>query len=818
MTTLRSVPVELAKESGVNQLSPDQLVRHCDPASLSFETTAELQDVAEFFGQSRAVDAVRFGIGMRRAGYNLYVMGPPGIGKQSLVRRCIESEIASRPAPADWCYVMNFSDARKPRALGLPAGHGAGLRRDMNALVDELKTAIPAIFESDEYRARHEEIDQMFAEREQSSLRTLGEETQKQGIALLRTPAGFALAPIKNGEVIDPEEYQKLPEEEKARTGKLMAEFHERLHKIIRELPQWGRERRDRIRELNQEFTRYAVGQLIEEVKARYRNLSQVIAYLDEVGADVVENVELFLKTDHPAPLPGLAADRDGALRRYQVNLMVDHADSTGPPIIYPDHCAFAELVGRIEHLAQLGALITDFTLIKAGALHRANGGYLLLDALKVLTQPFAWDALKRCLRSREIRIDSLAEYFSLISTVSIEPEPLPLDVKVVLFGDRLLYYLLHEYDPDFRELFKVQADFSDRLPWTEQGAEFYARVVATVCRRDGLLPFGRCAVARLIDHGARLAEDSAKLSAHLQDLADLLQETDYWARSSSRTTATAADVQRAIDARIGRSDRLREEIQHAILRDVLVIDSTGARVGQVNGLSVVRLGDFEFAEPTRISATVRIGEGNVVDIQREVDMGGAIHTKGVMILSSFLAARFAKTAPLSLAASLVFEQTYEPVEGDSASVAELCALLSALADVPIRQSLAVTGSVDQHGHIQAIGAVNEKVEGFFDICVRRGLTGDQGVLIPAANVIHLMLKQDVVDAVRDARFAVYAVATIDEAIELLTGIPAGAPDERGVMAPGGINARVQARLHEFSLIRREYVRRGKHRFAPRHD
>ena len=720
-------------------LSPDQLVRHWDPASLPFETTAELPEVTEIFGQTRALEAVRFGIGMQREGFNLYVMGPPGIGKLSLVRHCLEAEVAGRPTPPDWCYVMNFADARKPRALCLPAGRGAGLRRDLAAVVNQLETAIPAIFESDEYRARREEID--------------------------RTHAG-----------------------------------------------------RERIRALNRELTGYAVGRLVDEVKARFQDLPRVIAYLDEVSADVVENAALFRETEPPPLLPGIPTDPGGALRRYQVNLMVDHCETRGPPIVFLDHCTLADLVGRVEHVVHLGAQVTDFTLIRPGALHRANGGYLLLDALKVLTQPFAWEALKRCLRGREIRIDSLADYLGQAAAVSIEPEPLPLEVKVVLFGDRLLYYLLHEYDPDFRELFKVQADFSDRLPWSPEGAAYYAHVVATVCRRDAMLPFDRGAVARIIDHGARMSEDREQLSAHLQDLADLVGEADYRARASGKSRAERDDVQRALDARVARADRLRDEVHDAILRGILVIDSTGARQGQVNGLSVLRLGSFEFAEPTRITATVRLGEGDVVDIQREVDMGGAIHSKGVMILASFLAARFAKTAPLSLAASLVFEQTYEPVDGDSASVAELCALMSALAEVPIRQSLAVTGSVDQHGRVQAIGAVNEKIEGFFDLCAGRGLTGDQGVLIPAANVTHLMLREDVVDAVRDGRFAVYAVETIDEAIELLTGLPAGAPDARGVMAEDGINARVQARLHEFSLIRREYGRRGKHRFPRHHD
>ncbi|MBL8541333.1 MAG: AAA family ATPase [Betaproteobacteria bacterium] len=807
-----------AREDAVKPLTPDQLVRRCDPASFPFETTAELPDVDAFFGQQRAVDAVRFGIGMRHEGFNLYVMGPPGIGKQTLVERCLAAEAAHRPAPSDWCYVMNFADARRPRALRLPAGRGEGLRRDMADFVDELKAAIPAIFASEEYRTRREAIDQTYAEREQTSFRALGEEAQKLGIAVLRTPGGFTLAPLKDGEVIDADAYEKLPEDEKAISDAHLADLQERLHRFLAGLPRWGREHREHIRTLNQEFARHAVDHVIDDVRSAFRDLPQVLEYLDQVRADIVDNAEFFLKAEVPAPQPGTGADPASILRRYQVNLIIDHGGAQGPPVVLLDHCALPDLVGRVEHVAQLGALVTDFSLIKAGALHRAHGGYLLLDVVKLLTQPFAWEALKRCLRSGKVHIDALADHWGLAPTVSLEPEPLPLDAKIVLFGDRLFYYLLHEYDPDFRELFKVQADFSERIPRTAEGIEFYARFAATVGRRDGLVPLDRSAVAGLVEYGARRSEDGQKLSTHLQDLADLLREIDYWARAAGKSIAGRDEVERAITARMARADRLRDEVHDAILRDILVIDSTGMRVAQVNGLSVLRLGDFEFAEPTRITATVRLGEGDVLDIQREVEMGGALHSKGVMILASFLGARFARTAPLSLAASLVFEQTYDSVEGDSASLAELCALLSALAEVPLRQSLAVTGSIDQHGRVQAIGAVNEKIEGFFDLCAKRGLTGAEGVLIPAANVDQLMLRQDVVDAAREGRFAVYAVATVDEAIELLTGLPAGAPDARGVMAEHGINARVQTRLHEFSLVRRDFGRRGKHRFMRHHD
>ena len=449
--------------------------------------------------------------------------------------------------------------------------------------------------------------------------------------------------------------------------------------------------------------------------------------------------------------------------------------------------------------MAQLGALVTDFNLIKAGALHRANGGYLILDARKVLLQPFAWEELKRALSSEEIRIEVLGQTLSLISTVSLEPESIPLDVKVVLLGERLLYYTLSQLDPDFAELFKVAADFEDQMDRTPENHLLYARMIATMVRQEGLRPFDREAVARVIEQSARLAGDAERLSTHVRSIADLLREADYWAGEAQHSVVTAADVQRAIDAQVYRSDRVRERIQEEIQRGTILIDTQGAAVGQVNGLSVLTLGQFAFGRPSRITALVRLGRGEVIDIEREVALGGPIHSKGVLILSSYLGARYARDQPLSLSASLVFEQSYSGVEGDSASSAELYALLSALADLPIKQSLAVTGSVNQHGQVQAIGGVNEKIEGFFDICRAQGMNGEQGVLIPASNVKHLMLRPDVVEAVAAGHFHVYPVETIDQGIELLTGVPAGEPDETGAFPAGSVNQRVEARLRELA-------------------
>jgi lon-related putative ATP-dependent protease len=477
------------------------------------------------------------------------------------------------------------------------------------------------------------------------------------------------------------------------------------------------------------------------------------------------------------------------------VNVMVDHSATTGAPIVYEDHPTVQNLMGRVEHTAQMGTLVTDFNLIKAGALHRANGGYLILEARKVLLQPFTWEELKRALRSQEIRLETLAQTLSLISTVSLEPEPIPLDVKVVLLGERLLYYTLAQFDPDFAELFKVAADFEDQMDRNADGHLLYARLIASLARKEQLRPFDRGAVARVIERSARLAGDAEKLTAHLRSIVDLLREADYWAGEAGHQVITADDVQQAIDAQIRRLDRVRERVQEEIQRGTILIDTEGATVGQVNGLSVLAVGQFAFGRPSRITARVRLGRGEVVDIEREVALGGPIHSKGVLILASYLGARYVPDRPLSLSASLVFEQSYSGVEGDSASSTELYALLSALAELPVKQGLAVTGSVNQYGQVQAIGGVNEKIEGFFDICRARGLTGEQGVLIPASNVKHLMLRHDVIDAVAAGQFQVYPVETIDQGIELLTGVPAGERDAQGAFPEGSVNQRVEARL-----------------------
>ena len=760
-------------KTGLGPLPVADLYTRCDLSSLAFATTEELPDLPGMLGQARAVDAVDFGLSIQREGYNLFVMGPPGMGKRSLVMSLLEAEAARGPIPSDWVYVHNFEQPHKPNAIKFPPGKALEFKNDMRHLIDDLLAAIPAVFASDDYHAQLEKIDSEFSEREEKAFNLLADEAQQSEIVLLRTPSGFTLAPAKKGEAITPEEFEKLPDEEKTRITQVLETLQEQLEKLIRQAPQWRREKRQRVRAMNREFSMIAVEHLINELKEKYQSIPETIAYLEAVQADLIENADDFRKPQESQTLFDMPLG--SAFRRYRVNVLVDHSTTQGAPVIAPDYPSYSNLVGRIEHMEHLGALVTDFSLIKPGALHQATGGYLVLDAHKLLTQPFAWDGLKRAMRAHQTRIDSLGQMLSLVSTVSLEPEPIPLDVKVVLLGERMLYYLLYEYDPDFRELFKVAADFEEEIPRSNENAQLYAQVIATLARKEGLLPFQREACGRLIEQAAREAGDAERLSAHMQELQDLMREADYLARRDAQTTVPALAVQAAIDARKRRAERLRLLMQEDILREIKRIDTTGAKVGQVNALSVIEIGDSAFAHPTRLTATVRLGEGEVIDIEREVELGGAIHSKGVLTLSSFLATRYASNLPLSMSASLAFEQTYGMVEGDSASMGELCALLSAIADVPIHQSCAITGSVDQFGRMQAIGAVNEKIEGFFDICQARGLSGEQGVLIPRDNRKHLMLRADVVAACAEGKFHIWAVNDVDEAIELLTGLPAGA-------------------------------------------
>jgi len=795
------------------KLSSDDLHRPCRPSDVPFASTAEastLPSIGEVV-QERAVEALRFGIGIRRPGYNLFAIGPSGIGKQALLRQFL-SEHAPGEIPTDWCYVHDFEDPERPRTLELPAGMGVRLQRDMDRAVAELRVAMRSAFESQDYRTRKKQIDDQFKERQQRTLAEIQGRAKQRDVAVVETDSEIMLAPIRDGVPLDPDQFQALSKDQQERLQAELTRVRGELQELHRKLHEWGREHNEAVKALDRETAAATARQVLDIVRRAYPSVAAVLQHLSQVELDVVDSADEFLEGEpegiEAAFRKAFRRERgDGAaLRRYRVNVLVDRSKLQGAPVVYEENPTYANLVGRIEHEAQFGALITSFTLIRAGALHRAIGGYLVLDALKILQTPFAWEALKRTIRSGEIKIESLGQALGLVPMVSLEPAPIPFgSTKIVLCGERTLYYLLAALDPDFLEIFKVLVDFEESMERRPEAHQLYARLVATLVAREGLRPFDRSAVARVLEQAARAAGDAEKLSVHMRLLVDLLREADYWAGEAKRAVATAEDVQKAIDAQISRSSRVRRRLQEAMCREDILVSTSGESVGQVNGLSVFQLGEHVFGHPTRITARVRLGKGEVVDIEREVELSGPIHSKGVLILGGFLGSRFATRFPLSLSATLVFEQSYASVEGDSASLAELCALLSSLSEVPIRQSLAITGSVNQQGQVQSIGAVNEKIEGFFAICTERGLTGEQGVLIPRSNIKNLMLRQDVVEAVQSGKFQVHAVETVDDAIELLTGKPAGARAHDGRFPDGSINALVDARLAAFAETARSF-------------
>ncbi|QSA97913.1 Lon protease family protein [Methylococcus sp. EFPC2] len=792
-------------------LSPDLLFTPCDPALFSFSTTEELAETGLIVGQDRALEAIRFGLGVKRSGFNIFALGPTGHGKLTAVRDIVSREADALPAADDWCYVNNFEDPAKPKALRLPAGRGGVFARAMERLIEELSVSIPATFEGEEYRTRAEQIEDEGRRREQGALNHLRAEARAAQIELIETSNSFAFVPIgQKNEPLAPDQFEKLSEEQQQALHDKMAHLHQQLQKLLRQFPSWRKEAKEKVKSLNREFAVYAISHLVETLKENYADLAEVCAYLDRAEQDIIEHADdFFPKSEGVMSLLNTQA-RVTPLQRYRVNLLVDHTASARAPIVEEILPSHVNLIGRVEHQAYMGALVTDFSMVRPGALHRANGGYLILDAHKLLMQPYAWETLKRTLQTGEIRIESLERTLGLISTTSLEPEPIPLQAKIVLTGDRLLYYLLSYYDPEFADLFKIAADFEESLTRSPESSADYARVIASLALREKLRPLDRDAVVRVVEHSARLAEDAEKLSIRLRSLNDLLKEADYLAEARQAKLINRDDIQAAIDRWVRRSDRVRERIYEAIRRGQILISVDGEVVGQINGLSVIGLGDFSFGQPSRITATTRLGSGKIVDIERETELGGPLHSKGVLILSSFIASRYATTSPFSVAASLVFEQSYGQVEGDSASLAELCAILSSLSGLPIRQSLAVTGSVNQLGQVQPIGGVNEKIEGYFDVCRELGFNGRQGVIIPASNVKNLMLRQDVVEAARNGQFQVYAVETVDQALALLTGQSAGVRDEAGEFAADTVNGRVERRLKEFSEIVKQLAKPDK--------
>lgn len=785
------------------ELDAEALRRRCNPESFDFDTTANLPTLTEVLGQPRALAALEFGTAIASHDFNLFALGQPGSGKTTLIRNYLEAQATTQPVPPDLCYVYNFANARSPVPLRLPPGQAAQLKDDIDALVDELRTEIPRAFDTAEYSRRRDQIVQDLETKRRKELAESEERVSQAGFQLVKGPGGLLLAPAIGGRLLTEEDLGRLTREEREKvlrvSGNLQREIEDRW-RTIRELE---RGYRDALHALDTETATLATHHLIEDVRARYQSQTAVFEYLEALEADVISHADDFRKgkegeTPQPALTPPPWASSERLFSRYEVNVLVDNQDLKGAPVVVETNPTYHNLIGRIEHQATWGGFITDHTMIKPGALHRANGGYLIIPARECLLSPFSWEGLKRALKDRALRIEELGAQLSLVSAVTLTPESVPLNVKAVLIGNPMLYYLLYAYDEDFQKLFKVKAEFTTRMDRTPDSERAYAWFVSTTTQQEKTLPFDRGAVARVIEYGSRVAEDQDQLSTRFGSIADLIREAAHRARKNTHQVVMAADVQAAEEARRYRQNLVEQRLQESMVKGTVLLDTAGSAIGRVNGLSVISMGDYAFGHPVRITATAGPGRRGVVSIEREVELSGPIHGKGVLILGGYLLRKYAQTGPLSLSASLVFEQSYSLVEGDSASLAELCVLLSAIAGVPLRQDVAVTGSVNQHGQVQPVGGVTEKIEGFFDLCRARGLTGTQGVHIPAANRRHLMLRDDVVDAVRSGQFHIWTAEDVDALLQLLTGLPSGEPDAAGLYPEGSLNRLVSDRLEEF--------------------
>ena len=802
------------------ELSAAQLRNVCDPASLGFETTADLPPLNGVLGQPRAVSALAFGTSITSQGYNLFALGQPGSGKTTLIRDYLVHQAETQPAPSDLCYVWNFRNPRYPAALQLPAGRGVPFQNDIAAFVDELKTKIPRAFESEEYTRHRDSVMRELENRRREEVMHMEQRVAQGGFQLLKGPGGLMLVPFVNGKPAKEGDLDQLTPEEREKIDRVREGLQHEIEEKLRAIRELEKGFRDALRSLDADTAAYATRHTMEDLRERYGQLPEVLAWLEALQSDVAAHADEFRKDKEaeaglPPQIAALMPEPEKSLVRYQVNVVVSRADLKGAPVVVESNPTYHNLVGRIEHQTTWGGVFTDHTMIKAGALHRANGGYLIIPARECLLNPYAWEGLKRALKDAAVRIEELGSQLSLVSTVTLDPEPVPLNVKVVLIGSPAVYYLLHAYDEDFQKLFKVKADFTTRMERNAESEHAYALFINTISRLDKTLPFDSSAVARVVEYGSRAVEDQQQLSTQFGDIADLVREAAHAAGGNSHKAVMAADVRAAEEARRYRQNLMEERMQEMLTNGTVLIETEGSVAGRINGLSVLGLGDYAFGHPVRLTATVGPGRRGAVSIEREVELSGPIHGKGVLILNGYLLRKYGQSGPLSLSASLVFEQSYSMVDGDSASLAELCVLLSAAADLPLRQDIAVTGSVNQHGQVQAVGGVTEKIEGFFDLCRSRGLTGMQGVMIPAANRRNLMLRDDVVAAVTAGRFHLWLAHSVDEALELLTGLPAGQPDEAGLYPEGSVHRVVADRLGTYAESLRNLAAEEKERVTP---
>jgi len=796
------------------ELTAEQVRRICEPVLFDCSSTSELVPMEGIIGQDRALSALKFGLNIGEVGFNIYVSGPSGTGRTTAIKSYLEALAAKRETPSDWCYVHNFSDSYCPRALKVPAGMGKSLQKDMEHAIGNAKRSLIQAFASKEYTARRAEITESLNKKKEAAFDILGKKAEDRGLLLRSTPVGLVFIPASKGKPMSEEEYQNLSSEDKDELKKKQEELTKELKEQISKLRTEESTVEKQLEDTDREVAGFAISHLFEKLMSKYSQLQQVVDYLKEVEQDIIENFEQFKSEPKATDSDPLAAMqgvvRKQALRKYEVNVLVDNSELKGAPVVLELNPTFGNLFGRIEKEAQFGAMYTDFTMIKSGSLHRANGGFLVVRVEDLLTNFQSWEGLKRALRDEKLVIEELGERLGFVATKSLRPEPAPLDIKVVVIGEPLYYYLLLRLDLEFKELFKVKADFDSRMDKSEANLKDYAAVICRMCGKENLKHLKNDALAKIVEHSSRLAGDQEKLSTLFADIADILREANFWTEEERASLIEAKHVEKAVEQRAYRSNLIQQRINEMIEKGMIIIDTESEEIGQVNGLAVIDLGDFAFGRPTRITASVGVGREGLIDIERESKLGGRLHTKGVMILNGYITEKYVRDVPLSLSARLVFEQSYEEVEGDSASSTELYTILSRLSDVPIKQSIAVTGSVNQKGEVQAIGGVNEKVEGFFEVCRIKGLNGKQGVLIPASNVRNLMLKEEVAEAVKAGKFHIYPVSTIDEGIEVLTGLKAGKRLKDGSFEPDSLNDRVQKCLITLAERLRDFTKGGE--------
>ena len=793
----------------INKLPVEKLRKECDPNFMQCESTKELAPLSEIIGQERAVRALKFGLGIKNHGFNMYVAGYPGTGRKTAVKNFVEAQAKVQPVPPDWCYVNNFANQYEPKAIQLPAGKGKEFREDMKNFIENVKNALPKAFESEDYAARREATIRGLENQRKQLIEELNVKAQREGFVIQTTPIGLLLIPVLDGKPLSEEEMLALPQKMKDKLQEKREMLEAEFRNTMRQLIDMERKIHDALKKLNKEVALYALGSQMESLLEKYKETSEVTAYLKAVENDILDNLEQFVRRGAGEPQEQLPFQlpwmREDPYKKYAVNVVIDNSETKGAPVIMESNPTYQNLLGRTEKEAQFGALTTDFSMIRAGSVHKANGGYLIIPVEDLLRNPFSYDGLKKDIKDGKIVIEEPEERYGFLSVKTLKPQPIPLTAKVILIGDPDIYQLLFQLDTDFRELFKIKAEFDSVMDRTDDKVMQYAAWVCTLCEKENLKHLDGTGVAKLVEYSSRIADDQYKLSTQFAHVADVIRESNYYATEENAEFINGNHVKKAIEEKVYRSKLIQEKIQEMINRGFFLIDTVEERVGQVNGLSVMGMGDFAFGTPSRVTASIGLGREGVIDIEREAKMGGPIHTKGVLILSGYINDKYARDKLLSLSARLVFEQSYGGVEGDSASSTELYSILSALSGLPIKQNIAVTGSVNQKGEVQAIGGVNEKIEGFFEVCKLKGFTGQQGVMIPESNVQNLMLKEEVVEAVKAGKFSIYSVKTIDEGIEVLTGAKAGQKGADGTFEEGTVNYLVDKQLREMADKLKEY-------------